>query len=155
MYSLVLLLHSWTRWMVVGLLLGCLAQSGARLRRGRDWDIEDEILARTTMLAFFVQGILGFLLLVELSPNTGAAIRAVEGPLQDPSLRRLVLEHPIAMGVAFLVATFGRRRTRDPLGGPGRHRDWLLALGVASALLLLRIPWPGTLGGRPWLRLSW
>jgi hypothetical protein len=155
MYSLVLLLHSWTRWLVLALVLGCLGQSGARLRRGQDWDIEDEILARTTMLFFFAQGILGFLLLVELSPNVSAALRTRGGPLQDPSLFRLVVEHPVAMLLAFVVAAYGRRRTRDPLGGPGRHRAWLLALGVSIALLLIRIPWPGTLGGRPWLRFPW
>lgn len=155
MYSLVLLLHSWTRWLVVGLVLGCLAQSGVRLRRGQDWDVEDEILARSTMLAFFVQGVLGFLLFVELSPSTGAALRTSGGALQDASLNRIIIEHPIAMVVAFLVAACGRRRTRDPNGGPERHRDWLLALVVTIAVLLLRTPWPGTLGGRPWLRVTW
>lgn len=153
MYAPFLLVHSWLRWMVLGLFLGALAQSGKRWRNGRDWDVEDEILARFVMFAFFGQVFLGFLLLVEFSPFTAAALRDWPAAMKDPALRRLLVEHPLAMGVAFLVAAGGRRATQDPTRGPVRHRDWLVAITVALGVVLVAIPWPGTAGGRPLLRL--
>ena len=151
MYSTVLLIHSWVRWLAI------VAAMGATLAVVRGKVEGDRSIAdRWGMLlvtALDVQLLLGLLLYLVVSPNM-AEIRAHFGEaMRISQLRFWAVEHLTAMLVAVVLAHVGRvlgRKARTP----GAKRARLMACyGVATLLILIGTPWPGLVYGRPLFRL--
>jgi hypothetical protein len=136
MYSTVLLVHSWLRWLV--LLLGLLALLRPPQRSDRD---------RSGLLftiALDVQFLAGVLLYAALSPLTRAAFHSMSAVMQHAQLRYWVVEHPFGMLVALALGHLARAKPR------WRTVFILLALIILAALL----PWPGLPYGRPLFRMT-
>lgn len=153
MYSVTLAVHSLLRWLMLALGATTFVRSLRRWRADEPWSEGDEGIARMLMIAFFLQGVMGYLLYAELSPVTAAAMKNLSGAMKDPQLRFYVAEHPAAMVLAFILVAAGRVRTRAPGAGSRAHRDWLVALLVGGGIALAAVPWPGLAYGRPWFRL--
>jgi hypothetical protein len=150
-YPLVLMIHSWLRW--IALLLGAAATINAfRVRndetmppRGRRWDW-------WFMLALDVQVLLGLVLYFGLSPFTRDAIRDVGLAMRDPRLRFFVFTHVAAMVVAIAAVRAGRVFAIGDSTSP-RSRTWRYAsFGIAWVAMAAGVPWPGLIYGRPLFR---
>src|SRR5919197_37871 len=151
MYSIVLLIHSWIRWLAI------VAAMGATLAvvRGKvegDRSIADRwgVLLVTTL---DIQLLLGLVLYLVVSPNM-AEIRAHFGEaMRVPQLRFWAVEHLTAMLLAVVLAHVGRvLARRAPTPGAKRTR-LLVCYGLATLLILIGTPWPGLVYGRPWFRV--
>ena len=151
MYSIVLLIHSWIRWLAI------VAAMGATLAvvRGKvegDRSIADRwgVLLVTTL---DIQLLLGLVLYLVVSPNM-AEIRAHFGEaMRVPQLRFWAVEHLTAMLLAVVLAHVGRVLARKaPTPGAKRTR-LLVCYGLATLLILIGTPWPGLVYGRPWFRV--
>ncbi len=146
MYSIVLLLHSWIRWIA---LLGAVGTTlGAVMRRERTaegWSL-------VAMIGLDLQLLLGVLLYFVVSPNM-AEIRAHFGEaMQNPQLRFWAVEHVTAMLVAVVLAHVGRAMARNAPPEKKRMR-LLVTFGIATLLLFVGMPWPGMPYGRPLFRV--
>jgi hypothetical protein len=71
--------------------------------------------------------------------------------MRDPVLRFYTVEHIFGMVAALALAHIGRARLRKAAEAT-RHRKALIFFGMAIAIILLSIPWPGTPGGRALFR---
>jgi hypothetical protein len=71
--------------------------------------------------------------------------------MRDPTLRFFLVEHAIGMTGAIVLAHVGRARIRNTRDATHRHRRAVWFYGLALALLLISIPWPGMPAGRPLL----
>lgn len=145
MYSIVLLLHSWIRWVAlvgaVGATLGALMR---RERTAEGWSL-------VAMIGLDLQLLLGVLLYLVVSPNM-AEIRAHFGEaMQNAQLRFWAVEHVTAMLVAVVLAHVGRAMARNAPPDKKRAR-LLIAFGIATLLILAGMPWPGMPYGRPLFR---
>jgi hypothetical protein len=151
MYRLVLLLHSWLRW--VALIAGIGATFTAM--RGTGGPSSDSRLDRWGMAlvtALDVQLLLGLLLYVAVSPNM-AEIRANFGAsMQDPIARFWAVEHITMMIVAVVVAHVGRVLGRKAATPESKRMKLFICFGIATVMMLLAIPWPGMRAGRPLFR---
>ena len=150
MYTVVLVLHSWLRW--VALVAGI----GATLTAIRDTAgagrLERWGLALVTALD--LQLLLGLLLYLVLSPNM-LEIRANFGAsMRDPVARFWAVEHITSMLVAVVLVHVGRVLGRKPGTPESKRMKLFICFGIATALMLLAIPWPGMRAGRPLFRLS-
>jgi hypothetical protein len=152
MYTIVLTLHSWIRW--VALLAGI----GATIMAVRD-AASPEGTARLDRwgLAFVtsldLQLLLGLLLYLVVSPNM-AEIRANFGAsMQDPVARFWAVEHITTMIVAVVVVHVGRVLGRKAASPDSKKMKLFICFGIATALMLLAIPWPGMRAGRPLFRM--
>src|SRR5581483_11429122 len=107
MYFIVLLLHSWIRWVaLVGAIGTVLAALMNRERTAEGWSL-------VAMIGLDLQLLLGLLLYLVVSPNM-AEIRAHFGEaMQNPQLRFWAVEHVTAMLVAVVLAHLGRVMTRN------------------------------------------
>lgn len=153
MYSLVLLLHSYVRWLV--LIAGILAVVRAlgAMSSGRSWDSGDDGISRLFTGSLDLQMLMGLLLYAVLSPFTTEAFGDMGAAMRNPQLRFWVVEHLFGMVVAVALAHIGWARIkRSSAGGERRHRQALIFYGLAMLMILLTIPWPGLLNGRPLLR---
>lgn len=148
MYELVLILHSWLRW--VAILGGIAATAAAFTARA---EAPGKSRADTWGLAFMIaldlQLLLGLLLYLGLSPLTAAAFEDFGAAMRNPGARFWAVEHISLMMFAVVMAHVGRvlgRKARTP--GAKRLR-LLVCFALATAALLAGTPWPGTPNGRP------
>jgi hypothetical protein len=149
MYTTLLALHSWLRWLALG------AGLGATIAVARDNSPAKSLSDRlgTILLSTLdLQVLLGLALYFFVSPNM-AEIRAHFGEsMKDPAARFWAVEHITTMLGAAIAAHVGRvlaRRTADP---NARRMKLLICYGIATVLMVLAIPWPGLRAGRPLFR---
>jgi hypothetical protein len=147
MYTTVLVIHSWVRW--VALVAG-IGVTFAALRRQNS---TAERWALVTMMTLDIQMLLGLLLYLVVSPNM-AAIRANFGEaMKDPVSRFWAVEHLTAMLVAVILAHVGRVLARKAKTPDALRLRLLVCFGLATVLMIVGMPWPGRPGGRPLIRI--
>jgi hypothetical protein len=149
MYTAVLALHSWLRWVV--LLLGVLAVvrgiAGASGRRG--WTPADERVGLFFTIALDVQLLIGLLLYFVFSPITRAALGDFGAAMGSSGLRFWAVEHVFGMLVGLILAHRGRSRSRKLTDPVARHRVAAIFFALALVAIAASIPWPGMPNGRP------
>jgi hypothetical protein len=152
MYSVVLFLHSWNRWLTLALGVAAFV-SALRDRstltgrpRGSRWDT-------FLMASVDLQVLLGLLLYLGLSPLTRAALADFASAVRTPSLRFWALDHAVLMFGAVLLVRLGRVLPMSAKTAHGRRRRRLICFGLALLVMLAGIPWPGLWFARPLYRL--
>ncbi len=102
--------------------------------------------------ALDVQLLLGLLLYLVVSPNM-AEIRANFGAsMKDPALRFWAVEHITMMMAAVVLVHVGRVLGRKAANPDSKRMKQFVCFGIATALMVLSIPWPGLRAGRPLFR---
>jgi hypothetical protein len=150
MYSVILLLHSWLRWLALGAgvaaTVGAFGSGGEALRRAERWGL-------IFMIALDVQLLLGLLLYGALSPFTSQAMQDFGGAMRDPMLRFWAVEHFTMMLGAAIVVHIGRVLARSTPDAGKKRKRLLIGFAVAMLLVLAGIPWPWMAVGRPLFRI--
>jgi hypothetical protein len=151
MYTVVLLVHSWLRWVALAAGIGATVLA----MRGTGGPSEDGRLERWGMALVTVldlQLLLGLLLYLVLSPNM-AEIRGNFGAaMKDPVARFWAVEHITSMIAAVVLVHVGRVLGRKAATPDSKRMKLFICFGVATVLMLLAIPWPGMRAGRPLFR---
>ena len=147
MYTALLVLHSWIRWVVVfsGIATIGGAVNGVSTRRA--WLPADNLRSRLFTISLDVEVLIGLILYAALSPVTQVGFADMGAAMRDPVLRFYTVEHIFGMVVALILAHVGRARVRRATDPAVRHRTILVFIGLAMVVLVLSIPWPGTPGG--------
>lgn len=146
MYTTVLALHSWVRWIA---LVAAVGTTMAALRGKVEGS--DSLADRWGMVAMMVldvQLLLGLLLYFVASPNMRAILDNFGGAMKDPALRFWAVEHTTAMFAAIALAHVGRVLARKATTPVAKRNRVLICFGLATVLIILGMPWPGRPGGR-------
>jgi hypothetical protein len=150
MYTLVLLLHSWLRWLALGAglaaVFAALGKGGEDLRRLERWGL-------VFMIALDTQLLLGLLLYGLLSPFTSQAMQDFGSAMRDPLLRFWAVEHFTMMLIAAILVHVGRVLARNATDPGKKRKRMLVCFGLALLLILVGIPWPWMTVGRPLFRM--
>jgi hypothetical protein len=152
MYSVVLTLHSWNRWLTLALGLAAVIsalQDRTELTerpRGMRWDT-------FLMAAVDLQVLLGLLLYLGLSPLTRAALADFAAAVRTPTLRFWALDHAVLMFGAVVLVRLGRVLPLSAKSGAARRSRRLICFGLALAIMIAAIPWPGVSLARPLFRM--
>ena len=150
MYSVVLLIHSWLRW--VTLLLGLAATASAFRRPQADGSLPGRRWDSFFMAAVDLQVLFGLTLYFGLSPFTKTAMTNLGQAMRNPGLRFWAVEHALGMVLAVILVRVGRilaLNAKTP--GAARMRR-LACFAIATLVMLASIPWPGLANGRPLFR---
>ena len=150
MYSIVLGIHSWLRWVALVAAVGTtLAVVRGQVHGERSvadrWGL-------FTMAALDLQMLLGLVLYLVLSPNMQPILDNFGAAMKDPGLRFWAVEHVSAMFGAVILAHVGRVLARKAKTTATKRTRLLVSFGLATVLILLGMPWPGRPGGRPLFR---
>jgi hypothetical protein len=147
----VLTLHSWLRWLVLMTGVVAFARAAAGASGRKPWKPADDRAGFWFVTALDAQVLLGLILYAFLSPITHAAFGDFGAAMKNPGLRFWAVEHVFGMLIGVALAHIGRVRARktDSLR---RHKVAAIFFGLALAVILASIPWPGTPNGRPLLR---
>ena len=141
MYGIVLIIHSWLRWVVLAAGIAAVARGGARDSSTGRWF--------TTLLD--VQMLIGLLLYFVLSPFTTAALGDFGGAMKTPQLRFFAVEHVFGMVIAIALAHVGTAKIKKAPAERGGKLA-MIFYGLALIAILASIPWPGMPAGRPLFR---
>jgi hypothetical protein len=151
MYTIVLLLHSWIRWIAlvsgVAATLTAFSETSGPGQTGRAdrWGL-------ALMMSLDVQMLLGLLLYFVVSP-TMEAIRADMGAaMRDPAARFFAVEHLTMMLGAAVLTHVGRALAAKAKTPAAKRTRLLVFFGAATVLMLVGMPWPGFRAGRPLFR---
>jgi uncharacterized membrane protein YbhN (UPF0104 family) len=152
MYTTVLILHSWIRWITL------IAAVGATFAAVRGQVQGERSLADRwgliAMMTLDIQMLLGLLLYLAVSPNM-QEIRAHFGEaMKNPQLRFWAVEHVAAMFIAVVLVHVGRVLARKARTPAAKRTRLIICFGLATVLVLVGMPWPGTPAGRPLFRLQ-
>jgi hypothetical protein len=152
MYSAVLSVHSWLRWVV--LILAVLVVVRAVMGRSRQtpWTAADEHAGKWFVASLDLQMLLGLLLYVALSPATAEAFNDFGAAMRISPLRFWAVEHLVGMVIAVALAHIGRVRVRRATDPKARHTTALVFTAISLVVMVLSIPWPGFPNGRPLFR---
>jgi hypothetical protein len=144
MHELVLVLHSWVRW--VAIAAGVLATASAFTSSSSAGSSNRSGLIFT--IALDIQFLLGLILLLTLNvfSDFGATMR-------DPIARFYAVEHETIMIIAIALAHVGRVLARKASTPAAARTRMLICFGLATILLIVGTPWPGMRDNRPLFRL--
>lgn len=144
MYPTLLLLHSWTRWLVLifGLIAFLRALSGWLGRK--PYTGADNGMGAAFVGSMHLQLLLG-LILYFVSPFGASAFETAKAAgtsvMKDAAGRFFAVEHLALMLVAVICAQVGRSTSKKTLDAVLKHKKAAIWFGVALLLVLLMIPW--------------
>ncbi|HZB24722.1 MAG TPA: hypothetical protein VE379_01230 [Vicinamibacterales bacterium] len=152
MYTFVLAVHSWVRWVVLLAGAGAVVLAVVGAMKRRPWGSAEERWGRVFTMSLDIQILLGLVLYFLLSPITRAALSDFGAVMGSAGLRFWAVEHVFGVLVAVALAHVGRGRSKKVADPVARHRAVAICYGLALLALILSIPWPGTPNGRPLVR---
>ncbi len=152
MYTTVLTIHSWLRW--VALLLAIAATINAFRK---DDDLSQPPpgakLDSLFMAAVDLQVLAGLVLYFGLSPFTSEAFADLGAAMRNSGLRFWVVEHAALMFGVNVLVRVGRVLALNAKTTTARRRRRSIAFAAALIVMLIGIPWPGLEQGRPLFRM--
>jgi hypothetical protein len=150
-YTPVLNIHSWLRWVTLLLAIGATINAFRPDRDikgplpGRQWDT-------LFMMALDFQMLFGLLLYLRLSPFARMAFADFGAAMQNSQLRFWAIEHIGAMMVAAVLVRIGRVLAMNAKTGEARRKRRALFFALTTLVIVAGIPWPGLENGRPLFR---
>lgn len=153
MYDVVLLVHSWLRWLVLVVGVGVVVRGWWGWMRARPWSPQDERLGRLFPVLVDVQALLGAILFFFLSPDTSPVLTQGGMALGTERVQFWLLEHAGPMAAALILAHVGQAFIRRSSHDMAKHRWAAIVFGLALIIILLSIPWPFAPNGRPLFRI--
>ena len=154
MYTPLLYVHSYLRWVALALVAALLIRSLVGVFASRPWPAKGGILGRAALSALDLQFLVGLVLYIFASPVVRVAFSDFGQAMQDTQTRFWAVEHIVAMTVALVVIHMGwARALKTP---PDRRKHLLVLIFLTLGLLVIAyaIPWPGTSAGRPLFRIG-
>jgi hypothetical protein len=151
MYSVVLLLHSWLRWIALVATVG-VTFAALRGKVRTDGSVADR-WGMFAMIALDLQMLLGLVLYLAVSPFMKPILENFGASMKDPATRFWAVEHVTAMFGAIILAHVGRVLARKAKTAGDKRTRLLVCFGLATVLLFAGMPWPGRPGGREFFRL--
>jgi len=149
MYALVLILHSWNRWLVLASAIATLAVVIRDRMAGRPGSAADHRLSLLFIGALDLQALLGLLLYFVLSPIIPKTLSEYRAAMHVGALRFFAVEHVTMMLLALIVAHASWAYAKRAPTGPARQRRVSWGVGASLLLILSSIPWPWLAAGRP------
>ena len=152
MYSPLLFLHSWLRWVVLLAGLVVVVRAIAGMNGKRAWTAADAKSGLFFIASLDLQFLIGLALYLVFSPTVQAAFGNIGAAMRTPEYRFYVVEHALGMIVAIALAHVGRTKSRKANTDAAKFRTAGIFYGLALLIMLASIPWPGMPGGRPLIR---
>lgn len=152
MYSLLLVLHSLIRWVVLIAGLLAIVRAFAGWAGRKPWKATDDKIGFWTVTGLDVQTLIGLVLYLFLSPFTATALSDFGAAMRTPQLRFWAVEHVTLMLVGLALVHVGRARAKRAPESAAKHRTVAIFFLLGMIAVLVAVPWPGTPNGRPLFR---
>jgi uncharacterized membrane protein YozB (DUF420 family) len=141
MYTILLNVHSYLRWLV--LILGILAiyRGFKGAQSGSPFTESDRKSGLFFLISVHTQLLIGLLLYFVFSPITQAAFADFGAAMKDPAVRLIAVEHITVNILAAILVTVAYSKNKKAIADAQKHKNAWLLFGIALLLILSRIPW--------------
>ena len=139
-YSVLLVLHSWSRWFVLVFGLIAVYRAYAGRAGNRPFTKADNGMGASFSGFMWLQVLIGLGLYFGLSPYGMSAMKHA-GAMKDATTRFFGMEHVVVMILAAIIAQAGRIAVKKASSDALKHKKALAYFGIALLLVLLMIPW--------------
>ncbi|MCB0477026.1 MAG: hypothetical protein KDC84_02615 [Crocinitomicaceae bacterium] len=136
--------HSGLRWIVLILFVYAIANAFSGKSSGREYLKKDKMVNLFTMVSMHIMLLVGLILLFTSGKVDFANMMA------DSTRRFYALEHPVAMILATVLVTIGRKKGEGAQATPDKFRNIIKWYTIALILILASIPWPFRIAGAGW-----
>ncbi len=153
MYTGLLDLHSWLRWVILILAVIVIYRSGTGMAGRKPFTATDKKVGLFLMIAAHTTLLVGLYLWLT-GPFGLANIRNLGfGELMKERVYRYyAVEHITGMLIAIVLITIGRGAAKKNIPDMAKHKRVFWFVLVALLIILATVPWPFREGiGRPWI----
>lgn len=140
MAHILLLVHSYVRWLVLLAALVAVARALSGIASARPYAAADRRSALFFTIAMDTQFLLG-LALYGLSPVSRGAMRDMATAMADAHTRFVVAEHPVFMLLALACVHVGSVLTKRAELDRAKFLRSAVSFAAATGLILAGIPW--------------
>jgi hypothetical protein len=151
--TLFLTLHNLIRWLVIIFAILALVRAYRGWMQRLDWQPGDNQLGIIFTSVLDLQVLLGLVLYFLFSPFTPQLFANFSSAMKTPVTAFYGVEHLFGMVVAMGLAHAGRAIARKAKDAVGRHKATAIWFTIAVLVILISIPWPFLVYGRPLFRL--
>jgi ABC-type glycerol-3-phosphate transport system permease component len=140
MYIITLFIHSWTRWLLLILLVFFVLRAVlAYVTQGKFRNI-DQITNMTVVSFAHIQLLVGFILYM-LSPTVTVFTAMFSESIHERSLRFFGMEHPLAMLISIVVISVGAYLIKRSKFDNRKFKLAIIFYGISLVMILISIPW--------------
>jgi hypothetical protein len=153
MYEILLLLHSWLRWAVLGLGIYALYNNYSGWQAERRFTDKDKKINAFFIGSLHLQLVIGLILYSGVSPMIQGILADMKGAMKNSETRFWGVEHIAGMVVGITIAQIGNIKSKKQKGDTSKFRtafSWFL---IGLLLILLMIPFGIWNAERPLFRM--
>lgn len=141
MYTFLIFLHSWLRWILLILGIIVIIRSYIGWFGDKSYLKSDNTMSIILVSIFHIQLILGLLLYFVYSPIVRSAFQDFGLAMKDSQLRYWAVEHIFIMLFSIVIAQIGRIKIKKAHSAVNKHKNAAIYFTLAFILILSRIPW--------------
>jgi cytochrome c biogenesis factor len=141
MYPIILSIHNIFRWVVLVMGIVVIVRAYVGWFGKRQWSERDRKVGSFYSIALDIQVLLGLLLYFFLSPLTQSAFQDLSAAMSSGNLRFFLLEHPLYMILAVILAHLGNILSKKATEDNKRFRRAALWFSLSLVAILLGMPW--------------
>lgn len=154
MYSVLLVVHSLLRWLVLGFMLFAIYRAFTGMRQKLAFSKFDDSIRHWTATVSHIQLVVGIIMYLK-SPLVKYFWNNREEAISDLDISFFSLFHPLVMIVAVVLLTVGSALAKRKPTDAEKFKTMLLWFSVVLLIVLAFIPWPfSPLANRPYLRMN-
>ena len=148
MLTALLFLHNLLRWLVIVAGAAAVGTALSGLRRKGPPSAGEARAGLVFTIALDTQVLIGLAMYVIDGSTARAAMAAGGAAMKDGAMRFWLVEHPLMMVAALVLAHVGRVLFKRATDDDRKHRRALTFFGLALLAILAGMPWPFLAHGR-------
>ncbi len=141
MYQFINTLHSYTRWVLLILIVVVLFRAAMGWFGKRPYTKSDNMWSVSLLGLTHLQALGGLILYFFLSPITQSAFADFGAAMKDKYLRFYAVEHLTIMLLAVVMIQLGRTLSKKAIGAEAKHKKLFIYTLIGLVLILAGIPW--------------
>ncbi|HQX44767.1 MAG: hypothetical protein IPP06_09835 [Saprospiraceae bacterium] len=140
MYEILLNLHSWLRWLVLGMAVVVIYNNYNGWKSGLVYSDKDKKLNTYMMLLLHSQLVIGLALYFGVSPMMKDIMANFGGSMKDSAQRFWSVEHMMGMVIGIIVAQIGASKAKKQSTDAQKFKTGFMWFTIAILIIILMIP---------------
>ena len=140
MYEILLLLHSWLRWAVLGMGIFALYNNYTGWKAQRRFTESDKRINTFFIASLHTQLVLGLILYFGVSPMMEPILADMKGTMKDSVSRFWGVEHIAGMVIGIAIAQIGSILSKKQKSEGGKFRTAFVWFLIGLLIMLAVIP---------------
>ena len=140
MYEILLNLHSWLRWLVLGMAGVVIYNNYNGWKSGLVYSDKDKKLNTYMMLLLHSQLVIGLALYFGVSPMMKDIMANFGGSMKDSAQRFWSVEHMMGMVIGIIVAQIGASKAKKQSTDAQKFKTGFMWFTIAILIIILMIP---------------